>query len=47
MSKKTSQSNPNWPSKNPGNPSGPNRGNNQPKSTPIPKQTITPTPKKK
>lgn len=23
--------NPNWPSKNPGNPSGPGRGNNPPK----------------
>lgn len=25
------QDNPNWPSKSPGNPSGPGRGNNPPK----------------
>lgn len=43
MNKKATPSNPNWPSKNPGKPSGPNRGNNPPKSPSKP----TPTPTKK
>ncbi|CAM3474340.1 hypothetical protein [Parendozoicomonas haliclonae] len=30
----TGNSNPNWPSKNPGKPSGGNRGNNPPRNTP-------------
>ncbi|HET6244812.1 MAG: hypothetical protein H0V01_10655 [Bacteroidetes bacterium] len=45
MSKKTPPPNPNWPSKIPGNPSGPDRGNN-PAKTPA-KPSPTPTPKKK
>jgi hypothetical protein len=43
MSKKTSKPNPQWPSKNPGKPSGPKRGNNPPE---VPSKP-TPSPKKK
>jgi hypothetical protein len=43
MSKKVTQPNPNWPSKNPGKPSGPDRGNNPPKTPSKP----TPPPQKK
>jgi hypothetical protein len=31
IEEKVMGNNPNWPSKNPGNPSGPGRGNNPPK----------------
>ncbi|MES2478484.1 MAG: hypothetical protein V4561_05330 [Bacteroidota bacterium] len=47
MSSKTPPPNPNFPSKNPGKPSGPGRGNNPPKTTPSKPSTPPPAPKKK
>jgi hypothetical protein len=45
MSKQPTPPNPNWPSKNPGKPSGPDRGNNHQKAPSKP--TPPPAPAKK
>ena len=44
MTKNSPKPNPNWPSKNTGNPSGAKRGNNPPKA---PSKPAKPSPKRK